>query len=90
MTNFFSFASSQYFWGGLILGLQADPTDTTHDCYTSYVALQNVVNELLSFDYSTFSTATLANGFSATTVGYYVAYGKRIFDTQINYFNMHT
>jgi hypothetical protein len=40
IANIKSYIASNYdtveFWEGVVLGLQQDPTDTTHECYTSF------------------------------------------------------
>ena len=61
---------------GFIQGLQADTTDTTHECVTSYETLRTMQGSMSTFraDYA----STIQNG--VVDYGSYIKLGKRYYE----------
>ena len=48
-TFFMTNVNNWKFWGGMVLGIQQDQTNTAHECYQSFLSVQAQANQISQF-----------------------------------------
>eukprot|EP00349_Pseudokeronopsis_sp_Brazil_P002963 CAMPEP_0202969214 /NCGR_PEP_ID=MMETSP1396-20130829/14848_1 /ASSEMBLY_ACC=CAM_ASM_000872 /TAXON_ID= /ORGANISM="Pseudokeronopsis sp., Strain Brazil" /LENGTH=152 /DNA_ID=CAMNT_0049696477 /DNA_START=109 /DNA_END=567 /DNA_ORIENTATION=+ len=79
MQNYQDFIASKEFWGGLVLGLQQNPSNDDHQCYKGYVRFIQVTNTFIedvdagnSGVSATYTSQMNAQGNMGSFIGFYV------------------
>lgn len=76
-------------WDGLVLGILEDPTNTEHQCYLSFITLQDGIDSFYTFKdeyYADLQNVVLSQQY---LYGIYAKYGKKVMETSILFFNMY-
>ena len=81
---------SATFWGGFVLGIQEDSSNTANNCYASYIEMLNSIDYIQEFTNDVYTTAINLQGVSGSTIGYYMSKFKVIQDIQIMVMNFYT
>lgn len=78
--NMPTYVRSSDFWGGFVLGLQENNTNTAQDCYTAFKTFAGTVTQLSSYTYSMYSSNTNAYNVQGTNIGYWTQMFSRFND----------